>query len=176
VSTAGTPPADVAARLRTRLGTSTRITDIQSTRQVIGSSLSAVDLATLTRIELGFALALTAAATGLLLVLGFAERRRTFALAAALGARPRQLASLIWAEVILVGLLGLGFAAILGAALSQLLVTILTGVFDPPPDRLTVPWQYLTGVTMVALSCLGAAAVAGITTARRPAMTVLRDL
>jgi putative ABC transport system permease protein len=176
VSTSGSNPADVAARLRTRLGPTTHITDIQSTRRIVGSSLSAVDLAVLTRVELGFALALTAATAGLLLALGFAERRRTFALASALGARRRQLANLVWAEVAVVGVLGLGFGAILGAVLSRMLVTILTGVFDPPPDRLTVPWPYLTGVTVLGMACLAVAGTATITAARRPAMTVLRDL
>lgn len=53
--------ADVAARLRTRLETTTQITEIQSTRRIVGSSLSAVDFATLTRVGLGFALALIGA-------------------------------------------------------------------------------------------------------------------
>jgi putative ABC transport system permease protein len=176
VSTAGASPAAVADRLRTRLGAGTRVTDIESTRRIVGSSLSAVDLSTLTRVELGFALALTAMTTGLLLALGFAERRRTFALAAALGARPRQLASLVWAEVALVGVAGLLFGAALGAGLSRMLVAILTGVFDPPPDRLTVPWPYLVGVLVLGLGCLAAAAVAAVAASRRPAIAVLRDL
>jgi putative ABC transport system permease protein len=173
---AGAHPADVAARLQARLGSTARITDIESTRRVVGSSLSAVDLSTLTRVELGFALALIAATAGLLLILGFAERRRTFALASALGARSRQLANLVWAEVALVGVAGLILGAILGTVLSQMLVAILTGVFDPPPDRLTVPWPYLLGVTVLGVACLVAAGIATITATRRPAMTVLRDL
>lgn len=176
VSTSGASPADVAARLRARLGSAVRITDIQSARRVVGSSLSAVDLGALTRIELGFALALLAATAGLLIALGFAERRRTFALASALGARRRQLGNLVRAEVALVGALGVVCGAILGAALSQLLVTILTGVFDPPPDRLTVPWPYLVSVAAVAVVCLAVAGAAGSRAADRPAMEVLRDL
>jgi putative ABC transport system permease protein len=176
VATAGAGPATVANRLRTRLGVDTRITDIQSTRRIVGSSLAAVDLSTLTRVELGFALALTAMAAGLLLTLGFAERRRTFALAAALGARPRQLAKLVWAEVAVTGVAGLLLGATLGAGLSTMLVAILTGVFDPPPDQLTVPWPYLGGVLAVGLTCLGIAAVTAIVTARRPVLAALRDL
>ena len=67
------------------------MTDIAHTRDVVGSSLTAVDLAGLTRVELGFALVLAAAAGGLVLLLGLAERRRTFAIATALGATARQL-------------------------------------------------------------------------------------
>jgi putative ABC transport system permease protein len=176
VSTKGTSPSTVAGRLRDRLGTSTRVTDIESTRRVVGSSLSAVDLSTLTSVELGFALALTAATAGLLLALGFAERRRTFALASALGARRRQLASLVWAEVAVVGAAGLVLGGVLGAVLSQTLVAILTGVFDPPPDRLTVPWPYLAAVTALGVACLAIAGGATTAAARRPAITVLRDL
>jgi putative ABC transport system permease protein len=176
VGTSGARPAQVADRLRAHLGTSARVTDIETTRRVVGSSLSAVDLSTLTQVELGFALALTAAAAGLLLALGFAERRRTFALASALGARPRQLANLVWAEVAVVGVVGFAFGALIGGALSQMLVAILTGVFDPPPDRLTVPWPYLLGVAGLGLACLVAAGAATIAATRRPAMTVLRDL
>jgi putative ABC transport system permease protein len=176
VSARGASPSTVAGRLRDRLGGTTRVTDIDSARRLVGSSLSAVDLSTLTRVELGFALALTAATAGLLLALGFAERRRSFALASALGARPRQLASLVWAEVAVVGVTGLALGAVLGAVLSNTLVAILTGVFDPAPDRLTVPWPYLATVTALALACLAAAATATIAATRRPAITVLRDL
>ncbi|MEN3307049.1 MAG: putative transport system permease protein [Micromonosporaceae bacterium] len=176
VSTNGASPSTVAGRLRDRLGSATRITDIESARRIVGSSLSAVDLSTLTGVELGFALALTAATAGLLLALGFAERRRTFALAAALGARPRQLASLVWAEVAMVGVAGLLLGGVLGAVLSKTLVTILTGVFDPPPDRLAVPWPYLAAVTALGVACLAAAGAATTVAARRPPVTVLRDL
>jgi len=41
--------------------------------------------------------------------------------------------------------------------LSKTLVTILTGVFDPPPDRLAVPWPYLAAVTALGVACLAAA-------------------
>lgn len=62
--TTAASPADVAARLHTRLETTTQITEIQSTRRIVGSSLSAVDFATLTRVGLGFALALIGATAG----------------------------------------------------------------------------------------------------------------
>ena len=55
----------------------------------IGSSLTAVDLAGVTRLELAFALVMVAASTGLVLALGLADRDRSFALLVALGATPR---------------------------------------------------------------------------------------
>ncbi|HKT04070.1 MAG TPA: ABC transporter permease, partial [Rugosimonospora sp.] len=175
-TTTGAHPAAVATRLRALLGTSAQVTDIETTRRIVGSSLAAVDLATLAHVELGFALALIAATAGLLLALGFAERRRTFALATALGARPRQLATLVWAETTVVGVAGLTLGAILAAALSRMLVTILTGVFDPPPDHLTVPWPYLLTVATLGVAGLSGAAAATIRASRRPTVTLLRDL
>ncbi|MCW2746346.1 MAG: hypothetical protein JWM48_2896, partial [Mycobacterium sp.] len=61
-----------------------------------------MDLAGLTRVELGFAAPFVAAGGGLLLALGLAERRRTFAIAAALGATRRQLAGFVWGEAAVV--------------------------------------------------------------------------
>src|SRR5262249_18258434 len=91
-------PAQVADRLRAALGTSASVTDIETSRRIVGSGLTAVQLSGLTRVELGFALLLAGAATGLTLALGLAERRRTFAIAHALGAKPRQLGSFVWSE------------------------------------------------------------------------------
>ncbi|MFC7589555.1 FtsX-like permease family protein [Nonomuraea antimicrobica] len=176
ITTDGTPPHQVAAELRGRLGPTVKITDVETTRQVIGSSLTAVDLSGLTAIELGYALVLAALATGLLLVLGFAERRRTYALAGVLGATPRQLGSFVWAEVALVGVVAAALGALCGWALSRMLVAVLSGVFDPPPDGLAVPWPYLGVLAVLGAVALLAAGAATVLAARRPPLTVLRDL
>ncbi|MFC4050026.1 FtsX-like permease family protein [Actinomadura syzygii] len=172
----GASPPAVAAALRSRLGPQAQITDLHTTRKIIGSSLTAVDLGGLTRIELGYALALIAFATGVLLALGFTERRRTFALVRTLGARPRQLGAFVWAEValILTGAAALG--GLVGWALTHMLVKVLTGVFDPPPDHLAVPWTYLAAVAGTAVAVMVAAALVALRAARRPPLTVLRDL
>ncbi|MGH3493491.1 MAG: ABC transporter permease, partial [Sciscionella sp.] len=172
----GASPSAVAGRVRSRLGPTAKVTDIQSTRRVVGSSLTAVDLGGLTRVELGFALLLAAGATGLLLVLGFTERRRTFALLRALGARPRELGALVRAEVGVVVVLGAVFGAIVAWALAEVLVAVLTGVFDPPPDQLAVPWPYLAALGLVGLVAAVAAGARVVVAARRPALEVLRDL
>ncbi|TDD05425.1 ABC transporter permease [Nonomuraea diastatica] len=176
ITTDGTPPHRVAADLRGRLGPAAKVTDVETSRQVIGSSLTAVDLSGLTAIELGYALALAGLATGLLLVLGFAERRRTYALARVLGATPRQLGSFVWAEVGLVGLAAAVLGALCGWALSRMLVAVLSGVFDPPPDALAVPWPYLAALAVLGVAALLAAGAATVRAARRPPLTVLRDL
>jgi putative ABC transport system permease protein len=176
VNTDGTPPPVVAARLRGVLGPTAAITDIVTSRRVIASTLTAVDLSGLTKVELSFALALAVSATALLLTLGFVERRRTFALARVLGAQPRQLGGFVWFEVLVTGVTGAILGAIAGWLLSQMLVKVLTGVFDPPPAHLSVPWAYLGVVAGLAAAGLVIAALATIRAARRPPLTVLRDL
>ncbi|MFF4730538.1 FtsX-like permease family protein [Streptomyces mirabilis] len=107
VDTGGTHQKQVAARLRHRLGTGATVTDLTQTRGTVGTSLTSVDLAGLTRIELAFAVLLAAGAGGLVLALGLAERRRTFAIATVLGAGRRQLRGMVLTEAILLTVGGL---------------------------------------------------------------------
>jgi len=176
VSTDGTPPPVVAARLRAALGPAAGITDIVTSRLVIASTLTAVDLSGLTKVELFFALALAISATALLLTLGFSERRRTFALARVLGAHPRQLGGFVWSEVLATGLIGAILGGAAGWILSQMLVKVLSGVFDPPPEHLSVPWAYLGLIAGLGILGLVIAALTAIRAARRPPLTVLREL
>jgi putative ABC transport system permease protein len=176
VDTAGASPSTVVARLRLRLGSSATVTDITTTRRLVGSSLTAVDLSGLTRVELGFAVVLAAASTGLLLALGLAERRRTFAITAALGAKRRQLAGFVWTEAIFVSVGGLLLGALTGWVLAQMLVKVLTGVFDPPPAALSVPWAYLALVAVIAAVAVATAAMATVKSASRVSAAALREL
>lgn len=176
VDTNGTAPPTVAARVRRVVGTGATVTDIQTSRRIIGSSLTAVDLSGLTRIELGFALLLAAAATGLVLALGLAERRRTFAIVAALGAKPRQLGGFVWTEATFVTTGGLVLGTVGAWALAAMLVKVLTGVFDPPPAALAIPWGYLAAVGAVAVGAVTLTTIAVIRAATRPAVSVLREL
>jgi putative ABC transport system permease protein len=176
INTDGTPPPVVAARLRAALGPTVGISDIVTSRRIIASTLTAVDLSGLTKVELSFALALAISATALLLTLGFVERRRTFALAGVLGAHSRQLAGFVWCEVLVTGAAGAILGAAAGWVLSQMLVKVLSGVFDPPPEQLSVPWAYLSVVAGVATLGLAIAALAAIRAARRPPLSVLREL
>jgi putative ABC transport system permease protein len=176
VQTDGTSPAVVAKRVSGVLGSSAQVTDIVNQRHVIGSNLTAVELSGLTRIELGFALVLAAAATGLALGLGFQERRRTFAIASALGARRRQLGGFVWGESIFVTGGGLILGSLMAAVLSVTLVDVLTGVFDPPPDFLSIPWGYLTAVALAVIVTVLLAGLITLRALRRPAIEELRDL
>src|SRR5439155_14534562 len=143
VQTHGASPGTVAQRVRRVVGTGAQVTDVDHQRRIVGSNLTAVELSGLTRVELAFALVLAAASAGLALALGLHERRRTFAIASALGAGARQLGGFVWAESVFVTAGGLLLGALSAAALSEMLVKVLTGVFDPPPDSIAVPGAYL---------------------------------
>ena len=144
-------PAAVATDVRAVLGAASGATvrDIEAQRQITRSSLTALSLHGLTRLELGFALALAAAGAGVLLALGLAERRRTLAIATALGATPRQLGAFVWGEAGLILGGGVVAGALLGWAVAATLVKLLTHVFDPPPAAASVPWPYLVLVLIV---------------------------
>ena len=176
IQTDGTGPATVASRVQRVVGAGAQVVNIADSRRVVGSNLTAIELSGLTRIELGFALVLAVAATGLALALGFQERRRTFAIATALGARSRQLGGFIWSESLFVTTLGLILGAGIATLLSITLVDVLTGVFDPPPDVLTIPWGYLAAVAVCAVAAVLAAGWLTLRSLRRPSVQQLRDL
>ncbi|CAN5372862.1 FtsX-like permease family protein [soil metagenome] len=175
IDTGGGDTAAVAAHVRDLLGTGATVTDIATVRSTVGSSLTSVDLAGLTRIELSFAIVLAAAAGGLVLGLGFAERRRSYAILTALGARRKHLRALIFSESGIFTVIGLLTGALTGAVLSEVLIKVLAGVFDPPPAAVAVPWFYLGVMAGVSVSALLAVSVATVSIARRPAIPVLRE-
>ena len=176
LDTGGRDQSLVAARVRARLGTAATVTDISQSRSRVGSSLTSVDLAGLTRIELAFAVVLAAAAAGIVLALGLAERRRTFAITTVLGASTRQLRGLVLSEAMVVTVAGLIGGALIAWALSRMLVTVLTGVFDPPPATVAVPGAYLALTVGAVLASIAAAALAGARSSTTPAVEQLREL
>ncbi|MEP6664887.1 MAG: ABC transporter permease [Nocardioidaceae bacterium] len=176
VDTGGTNTKAVAANVQKVVGTQAVVTDISHARGLVGSSLTSVDLSGLSRIELVFALLIAAAAGGLVTGLGFTERRRSLAIASALGASPKQLRHLMSGEPAFVIIGGLVTGGLIGWGLSELLVKILTGVFDPPPSHLAVPWTYLiVAATSAVATVAGAAAAVGRRT-RLHARDQLREL
>jgi putative ABC transport system permease protein len=172
------PPQAVAREVRHLLGPASGavVQDINSQLKITLSGLTALDLSGLTRLELAFAFILAAAASGLVLALGLVERRRTFAIAAALGARSRQLASFVWSEAIFVTAGGVLLGVLSGWLLSFIIIKILTGVFDPPPPHLFIPWVYLAALGGVTCGAIAAAGTGVIRAMRRPAADIIRDL
>jgi putative ABC transport system permease protein len=175
---ATTAPAATAAWLRDRLGTGAMVADIDTARASVAtaSGLAATDLSGLARLELGFGVLLAVATFGLSLLIGVLQRRRALVILAALGANARQRGRFLAAEAraVLVG--GLIGGAALAAAVAAMLVKVMTGIFDPPPDHPTVPWGYLTVLLcLVTVTAVGVVAVVG-RWAGRAGPRELRDL
>lgn len=170
-------PSGVADRVRVVVNSlpAARVTDIALTQHSISSSLTAVDLHGLSQLELTFAVLLVATATGLMMALGLAERRRTFGILTALGASGRQLGAFLWSEGLLTlvggGVIGIGT----GFGIAWMLVKMLTGVFDPPPESLSVPWLYLAVLVIAAITSTTIAVFSAYLTDRRPGMDILRE-
>jgi putative ABC transport system permease protein len=147
----------------------------QQTAQTV-SSITTVDLRGISRIEEVFILVLAAAAMALFLTVSLAERRHELATMTALGASLRRAGAFLWSEAALVLVAALALAAGLGWLLAEMLVAMLQHVFDPPPDRLAVPWGFLAGLGGATLAaCLVAAALAALQIRRLPLGAILRE-
>jgi putative ABC transport system permease protein len=174
----GSSAEELAARVRSIVTqiAGARVSDIGSAQRVISSSLTAVDLRGLTTLELTFAVLMLAGATGLVLALGFAERRRTFAILSALGAKSKQLGSFLWSEGLLMLLGGAVIGVPLGFGVAQMLVKILTGVFDPPPEAMSIPWTYLVLLAIAAVISTAVAVIGAQIASVRWIIESLRDI
>jgi putative ABC transport system permease protein len=71
--------------------------------------------------------------------------------------------------------LGVAMGAAIGSALSVMLVKVLTGVFDPPPASLAVPWPYLSSVVAATVLAIACAVWAVVRAAHRPTISALRE-
>ena len=152
------------------------VKDIRAQTAQTVSSITTVDLRGISRIEEAFVLVLAAAAMALFVAVGLAERRQELATMAALGASLRQAAAFLWSEAVLVLAGALALAALLGWLLAEMLVAMLQHVFDPPPDRLAVPWGFLGGLGGAALAGgLIAAALAALLIRRLQLGAILRE-
>ncbi|WP_427136537.1 FtsX-like permease family protein [Pseudarthrobacter sp. S9] len=176
VNTGGQNVSSLTTEIAGKLGPPAVVTGIDSARASIGSSLTSVDLAGLTRVELSFALLLACAAGGLLMALGLVERRRTFAIATVLGATRAQLRGLIVSEGAVITVAGVAAGALSGWALSQMLIAVLSGVFDPPPAVPAVPGLYLALLLLVSAGSILAVDLLVFRRDRRPAVELLREL
>lgn len=158
-------PAALARSIRDGLGTVTALktTDLAQAAHLIGSTLTAIDLRALSAVELAFAVFFVAMATGLTLWLGQSERARTQAVLLSLGASQTEIRSFTWGEGLVMLGIGLPFGATIGTAVAWMLVRLLSGVFDPPPEILSIPWSYLMLVLAGAIvSTVGAVFVQGV--------------
>jgi putative ABC transport system permease protein len=151
-----------------------KVTAIGEAQSLISSSLTSVNLHALTRLELGFGLLLITTSAGLVLGLGFVERRRTFAILTALGAKPAQLGAFLHGEGVLVTAAGLMFGLLTGAGIAAMLVVMLAGVFDPPPETIVVPTGYILVIVFGAVTASAAVSIGFEHLHRRPDVVALK--
>lgn len=153
------------------------ISDIGSAQRTIDSGLTSVDLHGLTSFELLFAALSLACSLGLVLALGMAERRRNFAILTIIGAGKREVDAFIGSECLVISAGGIVWGGLLGLGEAQVLVKILSGVFDPPPETLALPWGYLGALLLTAVASLALAeSITSRLTRRRPAIEEVRLL
>jgi putative ABC transport system permease protein len=173
-----TSPLRTANTLRAQFGAAAHVNDITTARSSVTttSGLAATDLGGLARLQLGFGVLFAVSGFGLALLIGVLQRRRAVVLLGALGATGRQRGRFLAAEaraVLVGGLLG-GVA--IGTAIAVMLVRVMTGIFDPPPDHAVVPWAYviLLGVAVTLTAVFVVVIVGGW--AGRAGPRELRDL
>jgi putative ABC transport system permease protein len=155
-------PGAAAAALRSRVASAgATVSDITQQVASTSSSLVAISLGGISRLEEGFAVALALVSILVFALLSEVERRREFAIMAAMGTRLKLVAAFLWSETVVVALTACLLAVVLGAALAVMLVTILTHIFDPAPDALALPWTFFNelAVAIVAGVVVGAVAV-----------------
>jgi putative ABC transport system permease protein len=150
------------------------VTDLGQAVHRIGSSLVAVDLRSLTGLELAFAIPLVAGAIGLIFALGLAERRRSFAILRALGATSQHLGAFLWSEALVVYVFGTAAGLALGWAIAWMLTKLMTQVFDPPPDTLFVPWNYLMVLCLAGLAAVSIAVLMQLRRTKEPLTSAMR--
>ena len=124
----------------------------------------------------GCACLLAASGRGLVRCVRLPVRRHSRSTLSVRGARRRPLRGLALIEVRLVPIGGLIGGALIAWGLSQMLIKVLTGVFDPPPSVIAIPWGYLTITVIAVVAALGIAALVSARASTRPAVEELRDL
>jgi putative ABC transport system permease protein len=170
-------PTAVGSRVATAtrpLGTEVKNVDQQAAQTV--TSITTVDLTGISHLEEMFAVVLVAAAIGIFVLTAVAERRHELATMTAIGASLGEVVAFIWSEVGVVVIAGGVLAAGLGLLLAQMLVAMLTHVFDPPPDHLAIPWGYLALLYAVALLAgIAGSAIANRAIGRLPLGRIMRE-
>lgn len=147
---------------------------VEPIARCVDPSLTAINLHGLTGLELIFAILMLAGATGLILALSLNERRRMFVILSALGANARQIGAFLQVEGLLILVAGSLAGAIMGAGIAGTLVKVLTGVFDPPPQALSIPWSYLAILAGAAMASKAAAILIARKSSQRPVVEDLR--
>jgi putative ABC transport system permease protein len=69
---------------------------------------------------------------------------------------------------------GAAIGLLSGSIVAFVLVKLLTGVFDPPPETLAIPWSYLSALIAVTVIAVSAAVAGAMHSARTGVIEKLR--
>ncbi len=121
------------AAIAQRLGDGWRVDGLDSVTARLANSITSVDLEALVLIDILFALLISSVGAAMFVLAGVADRARELAALIAVGADPRQVRSLLAGEVGTIGVAAIAAGLIISVLVGITLLTILAGVFDPPP-------------------------------------------
>jgi putative ABC transport system permease protein len=140
------------------------------------SSLAALNLNGLARLETVYTVLMSALGIGIFVFGLLLQRRKEHVTLRALGMRMRQVQTLVLGEAGAVTLLSVLVGTAVGVAMSLMFVQILTPLFTVPPAGLTIPFAALGLLALLLLvSTALAAATAGVTLRRTALVELLRE-
>jgi len=140
------------------------------------TSLSALNLNGLGRLDLVYVTLMSAAGLGIFVFGLLLDRRKEYMTMRALGIRMRQLQALLLGEAGLVAIVGVALALGVATAMAFMFVQILRPVFTLPPDRITYPVDQLAGMaSLVMAATLACSLAAGILLRRLNPTELVRE-
>ncbi|GAC1574049.1 MAG: hypothetical protein NVS3B24_00740 [Candidatus Dormibacteria bacterium] len=140
------------------------------------SSLAALNLNGLGRLESAYTVLMSALGIGIFVFGLLLQRRKEHVTMRALGMRMRQLQTLVLGEAGAVTLLSLVIGAAVGVGMSLMFVQILTPLFTVPPQGLTLPYGALGLLALLVLAATGLSSlVAGVALRRTALVELLRE-
>ena len=142
-------PAESGRRLAARLGRGWAVTDLTTVNARLANEITSVDLAGLVWLDVAFAIAIGGCGIALFLLASLADRRRELATLVAIGAEPGQMRTLLSAEAAAITASGVTVGLVSGAIVGWSLLQILSGVFDPAPDRAAIPVVAIAALIVV---------------------------
>ena len=148
-------PSKSALMIESRLGADrVQTQDIGSVAAKLTTSLTSLNLNGLVGIEYFYTFLIASLGLGVFLLAMLAERRREFATMRSLGATGSQIAAFMFSEAVLISSSALIVGALIGMGLATMLVRILTGIFDPPPEGPVLSYVPLMVLTVLSLASM----------------------
>jgi putative ABC transport system permease protein len=153
-----------------------RIITTETAFNVDQSSLAALNLNGLARLDLFYVTLMTTAGIGIFIFGLLLQRRKEYMTLRALGIRMRQLQTLLLGEAAVVSILGVVVALGVSTAMAFMFVQILRPVFTLPPDRITFPVEQLASLAGLAVgSMLVCSLAAGVLLSRINPVELVRE-